>query len=339
MKILMSSNKVIYEKDTCEHLVLVFVAIMSDMSLKQEFKFILAEVQPHIGTDIILLDPDADMESIETTAYDELSNTTIENLDNIELIQVPNIAEPSNNVVPPIEFDGDENIQSIDMENIPIVDHMFLHSNCEVNNDNQFDLGLIKVLEQSNVVEIDDQNTIKMDHFFQMNDGLHDMNDITSWNTDSNEFSTLCDNGTLIDNSLIQPTYSSIKPLKNPSTGKVSMNLHHDEGTSDMENDHQEMLQNLDPIEIKMYSNWMNSVIERLKNAMDFSENGDPEPITFSIPHVSVYYLCQPYSIVRLSNDNVCFRFSFFSDVFSHFKNKVLSRNKEKTPAKSYNNH
>lgn len=38
MKILMSSNQVILEKDICDHLILVFMAIWSDPDLKQEFK-------------------------------------------------------------------------------------------------------------------------------------------------------------------------------------------------------------------------------------------------------------------------------------------------------------
>lgn len=52
----MSSNQVILEKDICEHLILVFVAIMSDSLLKQEFKFLLNEIQSLISNDIVLLD-------------------------------------------------------------------------------------------------------------------------------------------------------------------------------------------------------------------------------------------------------------------------------------------
>lgn len=40
MKILSSSNQVILEKNICEHLILVFMAIWSDPDLKQEFQFL-----------------------------------------------------------------------------------------------------------------------------------------------------------------------------------------------------------------------------------------------------------------------------------------------------------
>lgn len=47
MKILMSSSQVILEKDICEHLLLVFMAIWSDADLKEEFKFLcLSEFIP-----------------------------------------------------------------------------------------------------------------------------------------------------------------------------------------------------------------------------------------------------------------------------------------------------
>lgn len=218
------------------------------------------------------------MDSIETE-YDDLTTATIatiESLDNIELIQIPNNLKSRNDNEITIGIEDDGNLQSIDMENIPIVDQM--HTNQIINETNG--LELIKIVDQ---FEVEDQ--IEFRDCELLSNGMYDMTDINCWNSDSNEFSSLCHNDTLIDNSLMQPMFSTIKSLKLPTLTKPSLNPI-GEQNGDNDDDLDEVCQNLNLTELEIYTNWMNSVIERLNITMDYNDNGYPEPIILSIPHV-----------------------------------------------------
>lgn len=229
------------------------------------------------------------MESIQTPYDDNLTNATIDNLDNIELIQIPHVPNANNPNELTIGFEDEDDLQSIDMETIPIVDQ--LNANQMTN---QFcdGLELIKVVDQFEVedqIEFRDGETTTMDiqqsdQYLQMN-GMCDMTDINYWSCDSNEFSSLCHNDTLIDNNLIQPI-NSFKSSKATTSIRTSANAI-TEINFDTEDEHKQMCNNMSDIQLEMYSNWLNSVIERLNTTMDYNECGCPEPIILSIPHVS----------------------------------------------------
>lgn len=234
------------------------------------------------------------MESTHTPYNDDnLTNATIasiDNLDNIELIQIPHV--PTSKTNPnelTIGLEDEDDLQSINMETIPIVN--------QLNNVNQMTnqfcdgLELIKVVDQFEVedqIEFRDDRTSmtdiqQTDQYFPMN-GMCDMTDINYWSCDSNEFSSLCHNDTLIDNNLIQPI-NLFKSSKATTSMKMSANAI-TEINVDTNNEHKQMCNNMSDIQFEMYSNWLNSVIERLNTIMDYNESGCPEPICLSIPHV-----------------------------------------------------
>lgn len=227
------------------------------------------------------------------TPYDDnnLTNATIEtidNLDNIELIQIPHVPKTNDPNELTIGLEDEDDLRSIDMETIPIVDQ--LNAN-QIPNQFCDGLELIKVVDQFEVedqIEFRDDETLttdiqQSDQYFHMN-GMCDMTDINYWSCDSNEFSSLCHNDTLIDNNLIQPI-NSFKSSKATTSIKTSANAI-TEINVDTDDEHKQICNNLSDIQLEMYSNWLNSVIERLNTTMDYNGNGCPEPIIFSIPHV-----------------------------------------------------
>lgn len=236
-------------------------------------------------------------DSIESTqiTYDDnnLTNTTIatiDNLDNIELIQIPHVPKSKNPNERTIglEDEDEDDLQSIDMETIPIVDQ--LNAN-QMPNQYCDGLELIKIVDQFEVedqIEFRDGETSttdmqQCDQYLQMN-GMCDMTDINYWSCDSNEFSSLCHNDTLIDNNLIQPI-NSFKTSMVTTSIKASGNAITDISV-DTDDEHKQMCNNLSDIQLEMYSNWLNSVIERLNITMDYNGSGCPDPIILSIPHV-----------------------------------------------------
>lgn len=214
--------------------------------------------------------------------------STIDNLDNIELIQIPHAPQSKNPNELTIDLDDEDDLHTIDMETIPIVDQLNVN---QISNQFCDGLELIKVVDQ---FEVEDQIEFRdgeksttdiqqSDQYLQMN-GMCDMTDINYWSCDSNEFSSLCHNDTLIDNNLIQPI-NSFKQSKSITSIKASANSI-TEINFDTDDEHKQMCNNLSEIQLEMYSNWLNSVIERLNTTMDYNENGYPEPIILSIPHV-----------------------------------------------------
>lgn len=129
--------------DICEHILLVLTAILSDLNLHKEFEHLLSAIQPllngingdyqqwnrNVGSGIASLPV--------TDAYDNLSGNTIaatlvENLNNIELIQIPTILTDTDcGSGDGVGGGSDENAeritgsifnlsQQVDMENLPI---------------------------------------------------------------------------------------------------------------------------------------------------------------------------------------------------------------------------
>lgn len=195
---------------------------------------------------------------------------------------------------------NDGNIQSIDMGNISIVNEMYNGENecipiiSEMDSSNSRD-GLelvnyeVELMAQNQInfhdeeilsTEIQSQDYIGMD-------GIYDVADINNWTTDGHEFLNLCQNDVFIDeidcgNSLTAQNGNAMKSIKGSS--KISKKI---ENVTDNEDGFDEICQHLSAVELRMYSNWIDSVIEKINLTMDFNDDGHPEAILFSVPHVS----------------------------------------------------
>lgn len=200
-------------------------------------------------------------------------------MNNIELIQIPNVLKTKSNVEINIETENDENLQSI--EDIPIVNSYRMANSCGT--DEMDGIELIKILNQFEVEDQIEFRDVNNDQYFHLND-MSDM----AWSNDSNEFTNLCHNDTLIDNNIMHPTFNTTKSLK--STGLTTSNSNADNGC-DNNDEYNELCQHLGTVQLEIYLNWLNSVIERLNITMDYNDSGYPDPIIFSIPQVKVICL------------------------------------------------
>lgn len=74
--------------------------------------------------------------------------------------------------------------------------------------------------------------------------------------------------------------------LKNTTNGKVHKRV-------DVVACRKKRIPRFDPsVEVSetlLFDQWLDSVVERINNCMDFNENGSPEPLVFSVSHVSTY--------------------------------------------------
>lgn len=76
--------------------------------------------------------------------------------------------------------------------------------------------------------------------------------------------------------------------------------------------------------ETLMFDQWLESVVERVNNCMDYNDNGKPEPLVFSVCHVSIIY-DQSISIV-LFNKTMCNFQGFFNTLSTRFSTGVKRR-------------
>lgn len=243
-----------------------------------------------------------------------ISATLIENLDNIELIPISSLLNNNQEIDGQnmISFDeslalNEENsdethMQSIDMENIPIINQINANENenfdeIELINCN---VELMDGFKFTDKVEFCDEEILPESNqtdYLGM-EGINDMADINSWSNDSNEFLDLCQNDILIedfnDNSSSALVHGSLNPPTKIIPNILPVNTTN-ETICDSVDDDDEPYQNCSAIEILMYTNLLNSIIERINVTMDFNDDGNPDPLVFSIANVSLL-ICNIFS-------------------------------------------
>lgn len=212
------------------------------------------------------------------------------------MIQVPT------NVLNALECDNsDGNIQSIDMGNISIVNEMYNDENecipviSEMDSGNSRD-GLemvnyeVELMAQNQINFHDEEilsTEIQSQDYLGM-DGIYDVADINNWTTDGHEFLNLYQNDVFIDeincgNNSTAQNGNATKSIK--GTNKTTKKI---ENITDNDDEFDEIGQHLSAAELQMYSSWIDSVIEKINLTMDFNDDGHPQPILFSVPHVSI---------------------------------------------------
>lgn len=218
------------------------------------------------------------------TAYNDLSGTTIaatlvENLDNIELIQIPNILTDGDTLNGSLFSLGQCDGEPVDMENLPIAVE-------SIQSDDQLNCG-----QYTDGLELVNYKVELMDQFEFHNE------DVTNATTNPNTLSIdgiygVDDQSTSTDVvlSYLYPEDLSIDDLpmeliqKSNALSTECLTQSNDDGCT---TEHEKICRNLNDSQLELYTNWLNSIIETTNFVLDFNSDGYPEPLVFSVPHVN----------------------------------------------------
>lgn len=232
-----------------------------------------------------------------STDYNDLGSTTIaaalvENLDNIELIQIPNDLthnEGLNGALFGLESCSDENMQSVNMENLPIAvenDQIPIDSqlNCSEYTDGLELVNYkVELLDEFNVTDqiefqdepltTDNQNSFNIDGIYNIDDPSNKTNDVVL--------------------SYLYPEDVSIDDLPMEVMETLETSISSQDCPKQTEDhtcsDYEKLCRTLDETQLQLYFNWLDSVIETINLALDFNDDGFPDPIKFSVPHVILH--------------------------------------------------
>lgn len=231
-------------------------------------------------------------------AFNDLSGSTIaatlvQNLDNVKLIQIPNALTTDN-----LNAALFENIQLVDMENLPIaVESENISDNYHLNCSNQYSDGLELVnyrVELMDQFELRNETSNMLQNANTLNiDGMDDPNR----NTDV-VFSYLYSDDFSINDLPMEVMETLERPLSKQEASFMN--------TTDDSYEHEQICRTLNDTQLDSYTNWLNSVIETTNFVLDFNGDGNPDPIIFSVPHVSL-----TFSFCRLKFN--CFIVFFFA--------------------------
>lgn len=292
------------ENDICVHVLLVFLAIWNNRNRLNEYKEMLTSIQFLFKCvdDSIVIDNVSSIHIIlyvcnsilffssknihsqinninGPDVYGSLAitaNEIIDNLDSIEMIQVPSDLTATT-------CDTAISFNALDCECIPVIDE----SSESV--DNALEFVNYKVEMVMNPVDVNEEilpNVIKGDYIDMEN--IYDVADINSWTFDGHEYSQIGQSDVFVDEllgsggSVAQNSVVAMKSYDGKAVaGMRSDNL--------LDNDigYDEMFLNLSADELRLFTNWLDSVIEKINQTMDFNDDGQPDPIIFSVPHVS----------------------------------------------------
>lgn len=335
-------------KDVCEHVLLVLSAILSDAHVHKEFEHLLAAIQP------LLLCSNADyqhwirnvswtFEQNKLSPHKQTANTNpfrllqeipsmsdaynndssgnsiaatlVENLDNIELIQIPNVlangdgaADEMNGTLFNLsQCHNEDNIQPVDMENLPIA----VESDHNPNDDgelncaphtNQYSDGMELVHYRVELMDQFEMQTGETNAMVQNRNGgegggdgvgslgIYEMDSDPSRNTDI-VLSYLYPDEFSIDDLPMEIMDTFERPLSPnglllTATDNGNSNAMDNRDDNDGLTDHERICRNLDNSQLDAYINWLSSVIEAVNMSLDFNGNGHPQPLVFSVPHV-----------------------------------------------------
>lgn len=212
------------------------------------------------------------------TAYNDLSGTTIaatlvENLDNIELIQIPNVLTEGDTLNGSLFSLGQCDGQPVDMENLPIAVE-------SISSDDQLNCGQYSDGLVNYQVELMDQFEFHNEAATNATtiDGIYGIDD-QSTSTD-------------VVLSYLYPEDLSIDDLpmdviQKPTLSMECLTQSDDDGCTE----HEKICRSLNESQLELYTNWLNSIIETTNFVLDFNSDGYPEPLVFSVPHVNDFTL------------------------------------------------
>lgn len=248
-----------------------------------------------------------------TDAYSDPSGNTIaatlvENLDDIELIQIPTVLTDGGGVGDGTLFNlsqcpSEENIQPVDMENLPIA--VEPEQNVNEQQTNQYPNGMELVhyrVELMDQFKMDAGQTNAMVQNPNDNDGagvgtlgiegIYEMDSDPSSNTNIVWSYLYPDVEMSIDDLPMEIMDTFERPLSSNGlllTENGNSNIFDNDDNNDGLTEHERICRNLDSSQLDAYINWLSSVIETVNLALDFNGNGHPEPLVFSVPHVNFF--------------------------------------------------
>lgn len=321
IKILMSptNGNIVLENDKCDHLLLAFAAIMSDADLREEFAVQLSAVEecfdgirasesPKAKSAVSSFESVIDFENLTTTIATDFTTdgvsmptTLIDNLENIELIQIPNaldddqaIIDFENNVRLEKFPDDSNEMHSLNIDNIQIIgdaatDDVKMESleliDCQVELMDQFKLTeCLELMDGSEIYSGDNQ----IDYFDAS--PICDMT-LAEWNNVNGEYSDFYQKEAIVEDTnsaTVAPAPSVLAASSSRrKVKKATKRMHPVEVTTAVMDSQQDDADwELSSVESALFSNWLDSVIETINLSMDFAGNGHPEPLVFSVSQV-----------------------------------------------------
>lgn len=356
-----TNGNIVLENDKCDHLLLVFAAIMSDAELREEFAAQLPTIEecfdgirasesPEAKPTISSFESVIDFENLTTTIATDFTTdgvsmptTLIDNLENIELIQIPNaldddqaIIDFENNVRLEKFPDDSNEMHSLNIDNIQIIgdaatDDVKLESleliDCQVELMDQFKLTeCLELMDGSEIYSGDNQ----IDYFDAS--PICDMT-LAEWNNVNGEYSDFYQKEAIVEDTNSATVVSAPSALAASNSRrkvkKATKRMHPVEVTTAVMDSQQDDTDwQLSSVESALFSNWLDSVIETINLSMDFAGNGHPEPLVFSVSQVKPSF--GPSFAHGQRSTNL-----LFSDVFRRSAIKILGRLKEEATAKS----
>lgn len=322
IRILMSptNGSILLENDKCDHLLLVFAAIMSDVELKEEFAAHIPTIEEYFDSirlkecvsqepSISSIESVIDFENLTTTIATDyatdgvaMPTTIIDNLENIELIQIPNALDDDrdmidfeNNVKLEKFPDNSNETHSLNIDNIQIIDDAATNDvnlegleliDCQVELMDQFKLTECMEFDGGEIYSGDNQ----IDYFDAS--PICDMT-LAEWNNVNGEYSDFYHKEAIVDdNNSSAVTTASTTLIASSSPRKVkktTKRMHPVEVATAVPDPHQDDLESeLSSDECtSLFNNWLDSVIETINLSIDFANNGHPEPLIFSVSRVS----------------------------------------------------
>lgn len=220
------------------------------------------------------------------TAYNDLGSKTIaatlvESLDNIELIQIPNDLTESEALNSSFFSLEQCNGESVDMESLPIsVESENVPMNDQLNSEYSDGLELVNYRVQltdqfdvANQIEFSDEQLTDTQNNLSI-DGIYGLDD--SAGTNDVVLSYLCSDGVLFEDLPMEVSHENLMSNKDYLV----------ESDDDTCTDYEKTCRSMDSIQLESYLNWLDSVIEATNLILDFNNDGHPDPLKFSVPHV-----------------------------------------------------
>lgn len=309
-----NNGSIVLESDKCDHLLLVFAAIMSDAEMRMQFAAHMPAIDgcfDRIPNDDYISQQTStsviDFENLTTTIATDFSTemipmptTLIDNLENIELIQIPNaldddraIIDFENNVnlekfpddsngthslnIDNIQIIGDDTANDVNLEGMELID-------CKVELMDQFKLTECMEFDDGEIYSADNQ----IDYFDASL--ICDMT-LAEWNNVNGEYSDFYCKDALVDDhngATVTTTPTAIAASHGTrKVKKTTKKILHTEMHTVANGQHEDDIDSpLSSIECNLFTNWLDSVIETINATIDFSNDGHPEPLVFSVSQV-----------------------------------------------------
>lgn len=263
--------------------------------------------------------------------------TVIEDLDNIELIQIPtasisnsvilNDSSISNELINPIEPYADS--PSLEMDNIRIINENTLNADANIQNLELIDCQ-IELMDQFSLTDhielCNEEIQLQEDDDYLRVENICDMPDL--FNIYHNSIMVEEDDPAT---DILIPDQNSVATKRRKTNGKSKAHAASLTGLATaVTKDHfaNDSMDETEETRNESYSNWLDSVIERLNMTMDYSGNGSPNPLIFSIPHVYIYSLFNDSKKYEYPNE-----FTIFQMFFDYLRLRFTVGSRKRLPS------